>query len=104
MIAIPLIAGLICLFVTRWSALGRSLATLIDLAIGAYLWSAYDPSARNAIRVELVAELWNLLGSRHRRHRPRFDHAVRVPNADLHRGELARDHQAACPNTWQRSC
>ena len=45
MIAIPLIAGLICLFVNangaRWTAL---IATLIDLAIGAYLWSAYDPS------------------------------------------------------------
>jgi NADH-quinone oxidoreductase subunit M len=45
MIAIPLIAGVICLFVNangaRWTAL---IATLIDLAIGAYLWSAYDPS------------------------------------------------------------
>ncbi len=45
LIAIPLIAGVICLFVNahgaRWTAL---IATLIDLAIGAYLWSAYDPS------------------------------------------------------------
>jgi NADH-quinone oxidoreductase subunit M len=45
LIAIPLIAGVICLFVNangaRWTAL---VSTLIDLAIGAYLWSAYDPS------------------------------------------------------------
>ena len=45
LIAIPLVAGVICLFVNangaRWTAL---IATLIDLAIGAYLWSAYDPS------------------------------------------------------------
>jgi NADH-quinone oxidoreductase subunit M len=45
LIAIPLIAGVICLFVNangaRWTAL---IATLIDLVIGAYLWSAYDPA------------------------------------------------------------
>jgi NADH-quinone oxidoreductase subunit M len=45
LIAIPLVAGVICLFVNangaRWTAL---IATLIDLAIGAYLWSAYDPA------------------------------------------------------------
>jgi NADH-quinone oxidoreductase subunit M len=44
LIAIPLIAGLVCLFVSanaaRWTAL---IATLIDLALGVYLWSAYDP-------------------------------------------------------------
>jgi NADH-quinone oxidoreductase subunit M len=44
LIAIPLIAGLVCLFVSanaaRWVAL---IATLIDLALGVYLWSAYDP-------------------------------------------------------------
>ena len=45
LIGIPLIAGLVCLFVSanaaRWTAL---IATLIDFAIGAYLWAAFDPS------------------------------------------------------------
>ena len=55
LIAIPLIAGVICLFVNangaRWTAL---IATLIDLAIGAYLWSAYDPSGAQWQFVENV--------------------------------------------------
>ena len=45
LIAIPLVAGLVALFLNangaRWLALA---ATLIDLALGAYLWIAYDPS------------------------------------------------------------
>jgi NADH-quinone oxidoreductase subunit M len=45
LIAIPLLAGGICLFVSsgaaRWVALA---ATLIDLALGLLLWNAYDPS------------------------------------------------------------
>jgi NADH-quinone oxidoreductase subunit M len=45
LVAIPLIAGLICLFVSangaRWVAL---IATLLDLMLGAYLWAAFDPS------------------------------------------------------------
>ena len=45
LIAIPLIAGLVCLFVSanaaRWTAL---IATLIDLALGVYMWSAFDPA------------------------------------------------------------
>ena len=45
LIAIPLVAGAICLFLSaggaRWVAL---IATLIDLALGLYLWSAYDPA------------------------------------------------------------
>ena len=45
LIAVPLLAGMACLFVrangARWIAL---IATLIDLAIGVYLWGAYDPS------------------------------------------------------------
>jgi NADH-quinone oxidoreductase subunit M len=45
LIAIPLIAGALCLFVraegARWIAL---VATLIDLVLGAYLWVGYDPN------------------------------------------------------------
>lgn len=45
LIAVPLIAGMLCLFVSanaaRWVAL---IATLIDLALGTYLWAAFDPS------------------------------------------------------------
>ena len=41
LIAVPLLAGMACLFVrangARWIAL---IATLIDLAIGVYLWGA----------------------------------------------------------------
>ena len=44
LIAVPLVAGVIALFLSengaRWLAL---VATLIDLALGAYLWTAYDP-------------------------------------------------------------
>ena len=43
LIAVPLIAGLLCLFVraeaARWIAL---IGTLIDLALGIYLWAAFD--------------------------------------------------------------
>jgi NADH-quinone oxidoreductase subunit M len=45
LIAVPLIAGALCLFVNangaRWIAL---IATLIDLVIGIGLWAAFDPS------------------------------------------------------------
>jgi len=45
LIAIPLVAGMLCLFVSargaRWIAL---IATLVDLALGAWLWAAYDPA------------------------------------------------------------
>jgi NADH-quinone oxidoreductase subunit M len=45
LIAIPLIAGMLCLFVganaARWVAL---IATLADLALGSYLWAAFDPN------------------------------------------------------------
>jgi NADH-quinone oxidoreductase subunit M len=45
LIAVPLIAGMLCLFVkaesARWIAL---IATLLDLAIGVAMWAAYDPS------------------------------------------------------------
>ena len=45
LIAIPLVAGVLCLFVkaqgARWIAL---VATLIDLALSAYLWVAFDPN------------------------------------------------------------
>src|SRR5215210_856844 len=45
LIALPLIAGLLCLFVganaARWIALG---ATLLDLALGIAMWAAFDPA------------------------------------------------------------
>lgn len=45
LIAIPLVAGLLCLMVkadgARWIAL---IATLLDLALGAAMWAAYDPA------------------------------------------------------------
>jgi len=45
LVAVPLIAGLICLFVraeaARWVAL---IATFIDLAISIYLWATFDPN------------------------------------------------------------
>ena len=45
LVAIPLVAGGLCLFVNanaaRWIAL---IATLIDLALGSYLWAAFDPN------------------------------------------------------------
>jgi NADH-quinone oxidoreductase subunit M len=55
LIALPLLAGLACLFVkangARWIAL---IATLIDLAIGVYLWGAYDPAGAQWQFVENV--------------------------------------------------
>ena len=45
LIAIPLVAGVICLFVNanaaRWIAL---VATLADLALSIFIWIAFDPS------------------------------------------------------------
>ena len=55
LIAIPLVAGAICLFLNasgaRWVAL---IATLIDLALGLYLWAAYDPAGPQWQFVESV--------------------------------------------------
>jgi NADH-quinone oxidoreductase subunit M len=55
LIAVPLIAGIIALFLkangARWIAL---IATLIDLAIGAYLWVAYDPNGAQWQFVEKI--------------------------------------------------
>jgi NADH-quinone oxidoreductase subunit M len=55
LIAVPLIAGGLCLFVkadaARWIAL---IATLIDLAIGIALWAGYDPAGPQWQFVELV--------------------------------------------------
>ena len=45
LVAVPLVAGVLCLFVraegARWIAL---IATLLDLAVSAYLWIAFDPN------------------------------------------------------------
>ena len=58
LIAIPLIAGMVCLFVkanaARWIAL---IATLIDLALGAWLWARVRPG-RAAMAVR--REAWRL--------------------------------------------
>ena len=55
LVAIPLIAGGVCLFVkaeaARWVAL---VATLLDLALGAYLWLAFDPNGAQWQFVENV--------------------------------------------------
>ena len=55
MIAIPLLAGVIALFVSasaaRWIAL---VATLVDLALGVALWSQYDPAGAQWQFVEHV--------------------------------------------------
>jgi NADH-quinone oxidoreductase subunit M len=55
LISVPLIAGIIALFLSasgaRWIAL---IATLIDLAIGAYLWVSYDPSGAQWQFVEKI--------------------------------------------------
>ena len=56
MIAIPLAAGLICLFasaaVARWTAL---LATFLDLALGIYLWASFVPGGPQWQFVEHIA-------------------------------------------------
>jgi len=55
LIAVPLIAGGLCLFVgakgARWIALA---ATLLDLALGIYLWAAFDPNGAQWQFVENV--------------------------------------------------
>ena len=56
LLAVPMIAALACLYVkadaARWIAL---IATLLDLALGAWLWSAYDPAGTQWQFVEYVA-------------------------------------------------
>ena len=56
MIAIPLLAGLICLFVNasaaRWTAL---IATFLDLALGVYLWAGFVPGGPQWQFVEHIA-------------------------------------------------
>ena len=56
LIAIPLFAGLICLFVNataaRWTAL---IATFLDLALGVYLWASFVPGGPQWQFVEYVA-------------------------------------------------
>jgi len=55
LIAVPLIAGVIALFLSangaRWLAL---IATLVDLALGSYLWLAFDPNGPQWQFVEKV--------------------------------------------------
>ena len=45
LIGLPLVAGMVCLFVgagaARWIAL---ITTLVDLVLGGWLWAAYDPA------------------------------------------------------------
>ena len=55
MIAVPLIAGIVSLFLSangaRWLAL---VATLVDLALGIMLWVAYDPAGAQWQFVEQI--------------------------------------------------
>ncbi len=55
LIAVPLIAGVIALFLSaagaRWLAL---VATLVDLVLGVYLWAGYDPNGAQWQFVEKV--------------------------------------------------
>jgi NADH-quinone oxidoreductase subunit M len=61
LIAVPLIAGALCLFMraegARWVAL---IATLIDLVIGAWLWIAFDPNGAQWQFVEKLPIAGNL--------------------------------------------
>src|SRR3954447_25400146 len=56
LIAVPLVAGALCLFLNangaRWTAL---IATLIDFALSIYLWQAYDPGGAQWQFVERIA-------------------------------------------------
>ena len=56
LIAIPFVAGVLCLFVSasgaRWIAL---IGTLVDLALSAYLWAGYDPNGAQWQFVEKYA-------------------------------------------------
>jgi len=55
LIGVPLLAGALCLFVgaqaARWIAL---IATLVDLAVGIWLWAAFDPAGPQWQFTELV--------------------------------------------------
>ena len=55
MIAVPLVAGVVALFLSasaaRWTAL---IATLINLALGIALWTAFDPAGAQWQFVERV--------------------------------------------------
>ncbi|MCL6730630.1 NADH-quinone oxidoreductase subunit M [Sphingomonas hankyongi] len=55
LVGIPLLGAVLCLFVraeaARWIAL---IATLLDLALGSYLWALYDPSGPQWQFVEFV--------------------------------------------------
>jgi len=55
LVALPLLAGLACLFVkaepAKWIAL---IATLIELALSAWVWSAYDPGGAQWQFVEYI--------------------------------------------------
>ena len=55
LIAIPMVAALLCLFVkakgARWAAL---LGTLLTLALSAWLWIAFDPNGAQWQFVEKV--------------------------------------------------
>ncbi len=78
----------LCLFVEREGARAgsRSLATLVDLALGIVLWANYDIGGAQWQFIEHAPIVRRLhLGAGHRRHRADADHAHRVPDADLHR-------------------
>ena len=63
LVALPLFAALACLFVNanaaRWIAL---IATLADLALGSYLWAAFDPAGPQWQFVENIVMVERLPG------------------------------------------
>jgi NADH-quinone oxidoreductase subunit M len=93
MLLVPVAAAIACLFLgnagARWLALG---ATLANLALGIFLWGAYEIGGP-AMAVRRVRAGFRplRLGARDRRDRPHADHAVGLPDADLHRSQLVLD-------------
>jgi NADH-quinone oxidoreductase subunit M len=87
---VPLVAALACLFSGAAAARTIALAaTLIDLRLGAVLWAKYDIGGAQWQFQENVALFAGFrLGAGHRWHRADADHALGVPDADLHPGQL----------------
>ena len=106
MMLVPLAGALACLFAgaaqARWIALA---ATLVTFVLGIALWSSYEIGGAQwqfTERAELFRGLQLRAGDR--RDCAAADHAQRVPDADLHSGQLGRYHQACGVNTWRPSC
>jgi hypothetical protein len=79
-------------------------ATLANLALGILLWLSYDIGGRSGSSSNSAGLRPLRLGARHRRHRADADHAVGVPDADLHRWPAGRRSSTASRNIWPPSC